>query len=602
MAYFSEEFITRVKDANPIEDVVGERVSLRNAGKNKLGLCPFHHEKTPSFTVSPGRAFFHCFGCGKGGNVYQFLMDYEGLTFPEAVEFLARRAHIPLEGGAGSATAQAYAESRRQSQNRMYELCHFAAAYFAQELHGSSRAAEAREYLASRDIKEETQRAFQLGYAPDEWDALIHAAKKKGFSEEELLRAGLVIEREGGGVYDRFRRRIIFPVWDLTGRVIAFGGRAMGDDTPKYLNSPETALYRKSGVLYPLYHTKFAIKEKKVAIVCEGYCDAIMLAQHRFTYCVAVCGTAVTREHAHVLARFTKKVVLAFDGDTAGQNAALQTMGVFIGEGMDVSIASLDVGDDPDTLLRRDGRDAFAEVVKNATPFFAFLLRRTAEETGIETPQERQEFLRQISAILVQIENTDVRAEYCREAAQYLSMPEARVERICEEYMRARKTQDNRDDPEHVAEKAAEGASAAERLFLALIVRDDEAVKYAYTHCDISFIEHPLTYAIVEKIYALVAEDAWPGTAIFLQELDDASAGYVTECMSTVPDDDTQSFIALKECITTLHIQKYTKEKHRLTAALKTAEGAEIADLMHRIKKYDTLIYMHKSPPTEIRQ
>lgn len=598
MPFYSEEYITRVKDANPIEEVIGERVSLRKAGKNMLGLCPFHFEKTPSFNVRPDRGFYHCFGCHKGGNVFQFLMEYEGLTFPESVEYLSRRAGIPVEGGPSSEAATEYAATRKKSKNRLYELYQFATGFYTAELRGSNSAKAARDYLTERDISEETQRAFMIGFAPDEWEILINAAKKKGFTEQELVRSGLVIERDSGGMYDRFRNRIIFPIWDLTGRVIAFGGRTISDDTPKYINSPETPIYQKSDVLYPLYHTKHAIQKKKMAVLCEGYFDAIMLAQHRFTYAVASCGTALTQEQAHLLARFTKKVTMAYDGDAAGQEATVKSMAVLIAEGLDVFVAPLDSGDDPDSLLRRGGRDAFENACDNAKPFFPFLMQHIANESGTTTPQERREFLNRVFPVMAGIDDEFVQSEYCNELADYLDVETTRVQRAFDGYKNTqqavRRERDSHTD-KSTTYSDQKAPTPAEQLFLVLTLRNEEALEYAYTHCDISFIEHPTVYAIIEKMYELFSEEKWSGLDSFLSEIDEENASFLTECISKAPDDDATLMSALKDCIRTLHCDKYKTEQQRLREELReSTDTQEILDIMNRIKKYDTLIQMQK--------
>lgn len=586
MARFSDEFIDRVRLANPIQDVVGERVVLKKAGKSLKGLCPFHNEKTPSFYVSADKGFYHCFSCHKGGNVFQFLMDYEGLTFAEAVEQLAHRAGIPLEGGAGAGTADEQIARRRAQQQRLYNVCQFAQQFFERMLLADARGAAAREYLRARQVSDEAVRAFRLGYAPDGWDELVAAARKAGYRDDELLAAGLCVRSDdGASLYDRFRGRLMFPIWDLSGNVIAFGGRVMGEGEPKYLNSPETPLYTKSKVLYPIHLTKRAIQQKGLAILCEGYMDAIALAQHRFTYVVASCGTALTADQAHVLKRFASKVVVAYDGDAAGQDATLRSVGVLLEQGMDVFIAPLEGGEDPDSFLRAHGADAFRDLLEHAVPFFPHMLAALRARIDVRTPHGQSELCAQVFPLMARFEDPLVRGGYVAQLAQFLGVDAERIERALREFEQRAANEARRDEPR--ASVRAPHLSPAEEHLLALTLRDEQALRHAYTNFSAEFLRNETARALLTQMYEHCAHETWRGLEAFLLELSDEQAALVTGLLARVPDAGAQWREALDDCIATLHNEWYDAEIARLQKELDTVtDPARMAQLLRDLQLY----------------
>ena len=326
-----------------IVEVISGYIPLKRAGRNFKALCPFHHEKTPSFMVSPDKQIYHCFACGVGGNAFNFLMQYERLEFPEAVEALARKAGVNLP------------KDQKQDQRavslitQLYKINELAADFYAHNLI-SSQGSSARSYFLKRGLKDETIKTFNLGFAHDRWDLLINYLRAKGISLSLLEKAGLVLAKEGGGYYDRFRNRLIFPILDIKSRVLGFGARVLGDALPKYMNSPETPIYIKGKNVYGLNFAHEAIREEDAVVVVEGYLDFIIPYQAGVHNIVASLGTAFTPDQAKLLKRYTHNVVMVYDADKAGELASLRSLDIFIDEDMNVKVASLPLGSDPLSL------------------------------------------------------------------------------------------------------------------------------------------------------------------------------------------------------------------------------------------------------------
>ncbi len=365
-----EDVIQRIRERADIVEVVGSHLSLSKAGQNYKGLCPFHSEKTPSFTVSPSRQMFHCFGCGEGGNVFGFLMKIDGATFPAAVRTLGERYGIEVDPQPASPAAR----QRTESRERLLILNRQAAEFFHRALVSDPNGQAARLYLEKRGMTPSTIEQFGLGYAPAGWDLTLSALTKAGSKIEDLALAGLVVPREQNsragqtapGYYDRFRGRVMFPIRDLQKRVIGFGGRILDDGQPKYLNSPETPLFSKSRTLYALDVAREGISQSEEMVLVEGYFDAIALHQAGLTNVAATLGTALTSEHIELIRRFTHRIVLVFDPDTAGVRAALRSMDLFLDSGLTVRVVSLPAGEDPDTFVRGQGLDSFKALIQRA--------------------------------------------------------------------------------------------------------------------------------------------------------------------------------------------------------------------------------------------
>ena len=379
MAFIPEDKLLEIKDAARIEEVVGQYVQLTQRGKNLLGLCPFHPDSAPSFTVSPEKGIFHCFGCGAGGNVFSFLMQHQRLTFPEAVEELARRYGIPLT------VRDLGPEGGRQAQKRklMQAINREAAAFYQANLKGP-KGEKARAYVKKRGLTPEVVKDFHLGYAFDEWDGLRRHLQNKGISLNAAQEVGLLMPRQQGGFYDRFRDRLMFPILDRQGRVSAFGGRIIGQGEPKYLNSPESPLYSKGRTLYGLPQAQEGFRQTGAALVVEGYLDLLALHVHGITNVVATLGTALTKEQVRLLKNQVARVILVFDGDVAGARAMRRAFPLFASEGLAVRVLPLPPGLDPDTYAFQHGVEIFQDPWEKAQPWFAFLVEELVKAHGLE--------------------------------------------------------------------------------------------------------------------------------------------------------------------------------------------------------------------------
>lgn len=423
-----EHIIERLREQVDIVQVISDYMLLKKVGGNYKGLCPFHSEKTPSFVVSPGKQIYHCFGCGEGGNVFSFLMKWENLSFPEAVKHLAERYGIKIPTTRQSSTRREDAET----VEKLYYINLAAAKYYHRVLTEMPQGEPAREYLKNRGISEKAVARFFLGYAPFAWDQLTRHLQSQGFPTEVIIRAGLVKERKSGtGHYDTFRNRIIFPIQNLRGKIVAFGGRLInGDDaeSPKYLNSPETPIYEKGANLYGLNFAFEPIRKQKDAIIVEGYIDLITAHQAGLGNVVATLGTALTRRHAKLLKRYTPQVTLVFDADMAGRAAAERGHAIFLEEGLKVKAASLPSQTDPDSFIRQRGPEAFTQVIKGAKPLMEFIIDNALREHPPATIQGKVDCVNSVLPFLARIENSVERNEYMNLLSQRTSVPEKDIQ------------------------------------------------------------------------------------------------------------------------------------------------------------------------------
>lgn len=378
-----EQVKNLVKDSADIVQVIGEYVELRRAGARFSGLCPFHAEKTPSFSVNPQGQFFHCFGCGESGDVFSFVMKYHQMDFPETLKLLAQKFSIELPEPQLSEVEQAQLRQREQ----LFEANEAAVAVYQHCLQHQKLGKTARGYLEQRGVPTAIIDRYRLGYAPDPddagWNYLAEQLQAKGLSPEALATAGLAVRKDRGGYYDRFRSRIMFPITDMTGRVVAFGGRIIGDGKPKYMNSPESPVFEKNRLLFGLYQHREAIRKQRRALVVEGNFDLLLLAVHGVDNVVAPLGTALTRNHIHSLRGYGDEVVLLFDADAAGLKAAMRSIPFFLAEQVKGRVALLPAGHDPDSYVRAEGAEAIASLVENARPLAEFVYDTLVREHGL---------------------------------------------------------------------------------------------------------------------------------------------------------------------------------------------------------------------------
>ena len=408
MGLFPQQFIDDLKHHADIVVVIQDYVSLKKTGATYKGLCPFHGEKTPSFHVNRDKGFFHCFGCNVGGDVFKFLELHEKIGFADAVKLLAQRFGMSLPEMEQTDDQRANS-AERETLLKVHES---AAAWFQQQL-ASNAGARIRRQIADRGVTDDTRLVMGLGFAPPGREGLKAALIKEGFSQALLLRAGLLVQRDDGSVIDRFRNRLMIPICRDTGSVIAFGGRAVDpDQQPKYLNSPETPIYSKGRTLYGLNLSKNAIRNGKFAVLVEGYFDFAQVYQAGFQAVVASCGTALTPQHSQQLRRFTSKVVLSFDPDTAGQGATAKSCEILVAEGFEVNVAILPPGEDPDTFVRKQGRQGYRELLEQSRPYLEYLLDRVAAGHNLNTDEGRVKFLGEMLPIAGRIPDVSMRDRF----------------------------------------------------------------------------------------------------------------------------------------------------------------------------------------------
>lgn len=398
---FSPAFLDELNNRNPIEEVVGQYVALTRRGSNLFGLCPFHGEKTASFSVAPEKGIYYCFGCHKGGSVINFIMEIENLSYPDAVRFLAKRAglEIPEDG---------QDQARYRKKERLWALCKDAARFFHACLK-TPQAEQARAYAQGRGLAQSTITRFGLGFAPNAWTSLMDAMTAKGYSKEELLEAGLVLQnKDKGTLYDRFRNRLMFPIIDVRGNVIGFGGRVMDDSTPKYLNSPETLIFNKRRNLFAMNF----VKKSKLGyiILTEGYMDAIALHQYGFDCAVASLGTSLTQEHADMLSKYTDEIVLTYDGDAAGQNATQRAIPMLEKTGLHVRVLRMRDAKDPDEYLKKFGADRFRLLLEDSESQAEYRLRSLQMKFDLTQDAQKVEFAKK-AAELISMYSTPVERE-----------------------------------------------------------------------------------------------------------------------------------------------------------------------------------------------
>lgn len=428
------ETIEQVAAANDIVEVIGSYFPLKRAGANFKALCPFHQEKTPSFHVSPQRQTFHCFGCGVGGSIFRFVMEYEHVDFPSSVRKMAARAGIPVIEERGGPEEDRQYEARRT----LLKLHAEAAEWFHENLLKKESAEQARGYLKERGIDRQVAKNWMLGFAPDTWDAFLKWATDHGYSRNQSLQSGLVKLRDenrpDSEVYDRFRGRIIFPICNDVGEVIAFSGRLLQQDATaaKYLNSPETPLFRKGGVLFGLHKTKRSLIDANCAIVCEGQLDLIALFEAGITNVVAPQGTAFTENQARLLKRYVNEVILCFDADAAGQKAAERSLDALLQNDLVVRIVEMPAGQDPDSLIRSEGKESFEQRIAAARDFFDYWIDREAGRADLNSVGIKMQLARQLAGTASHIHDSLMRGEVTHKISARLAVPVSEFEKLLE--------------------------------------------------------------------------------------------------------------------------------------------------------------------------
>ena len=473
--YIPDELVEEIRARSDIVEVISDRVLLKKSGANYKGLCPFHSEKTPSFTVSPAKQIFHCFGCNEGGNVYQFVMKIENLSFPDSVLLLARRYGINI-------VEQKVKGVNSSQKNTLYDVNAMAAEFFQRQLSELPQGKTAREYLRKRGITENIIESFKIGYASPSWDGVHQFLKKKGISADIQNSAGLIKERENGGGYvDRFRERIIFPISDSEGRIVGFGGRVLNDtdSRPKYLNSPETLVYKKGNILYGLHITKDLIRKSKDAFLVEGYFDLITAYQHGIKNVIATSGTALTEDHARLLRRYTETVTLVFDGDEAGRNASNRGGIVLLNGGVKVKVIPLPQGNDPDSFIREKKGDGFFNISKGSKPFMEYIINKESAESDLKSIDGRVKCINAVIPFLSLMNNSVEKSMYISSLAEKTGVSEKAIM----DEMSKNKVKDKAKVKEVLTSTSS--SNKAERILVQLMLLDNKNIEKIKKHISV---------------------------------------------------------------------------------------------------------------------
>lgn len=556
----SDEIIEQVRSSNDIVDVVGAYVRLKKRGKNYVGLCPFHQEKTPSFTVSADKQMYHCFGCHKGGNVFTFVMEHDKIAFAEAVRMLAAKVGIVIPEGP---VTEAQTE-----QERLYNACRFAGQLFYENLTKTDEGRGALEYFHGRGFSEETMRVFGLGYSLQSWDHLLVRAKQEGIAVEHLQKAGLIRMREDGSPYDYFRGRAMFPIISTTGRVIGFGARKIREDDAvagKYINSPETSIYSKSWVLFGLFHSKEAIRGEDTAIMVEGYADLISLFQSGVQNVVASSGTALTEEQLRLLGRFTKKIVLVYDADSAGSDATLRGVDLALEQDFDVRIVRLPEGEDPDTYIRKFGAKEFKTLILGSISFIDFKAQRFFQQGAFSSPERNAEAVRSIVQSIAKMKDELKRNFYIKDVAEKYDIYESVLYRELDRWISEDKrvlsrerTLDRQATPEGkpiVSAQTPEQVemSPEERALLKILMEGDvEIAAYITSNISVTDFSNQQAQEIANLVLQHRQSNSYNGVESLIHLVDDPH---------------------LKELITDISFSKYELSKGWQTSEKEVLEG-----------------------------
>lgn len=488
-----EDVIEKIKEQNDIVDIISENVRLKKSGRNYTGLCPFHNDKSPSFSVSSDKQIYKCFSCGEAGNVITFVMKYKRLTFLEAAKFLADKANIPLE--------IAGHENNKVSRKKelLYKVNVDAARYYFASLQKNKTA---KEYFLKRGIKEETIKRFGLGYAQDSWKGIINYLRTKGYKNDLLLEAGLISNNEKtGNVYDRFRNRVMFPVFDVKGKVIGFGGRVLDDSKPKYLNSPETMIFQKGINLYGL---NFAVKnglQEDYIIIVEGYMDLIALHQSGITNVVASLGTALTVNQARLLKRYVSNVIISYDADLAGQTATLRGLEILRNAGFDVKVLTVPEGKDPDEFVRNNGKEAFLRLAKDSLPLIEYRIKKVSEGINLKDGSELVKYGEKFADILVDL-NPVEKDVYIKKISEETSIKEQALYDLLSQEIAKKQKEDNfMNKREYTGTKlyVEPAYIKAERALLKLMFKDEfyEELKNVINLGDFIIEPHNKIYSLI---------------------------------------------------------------------------------------------------------
>ena len=566
----------KIKQQADIVRVIGEYVQLKKAGQNFRGLCPFHSEKTPSFNVHPTKQIYHCFGCGQGGDVFKFVMEMEKCPFPEAIRIVAEKCGLAVPR-----PKERSPEERRENQQRavLVEIHREAQAYFVKQLEGTAEGKAARAYLEDRGLDGGTITGFGIGYAPSGGDLLLRHLKSK-FPENALAESGLISRDPSGRLFDRFRRRITFPIANESSKIVAFGARALGDDQPKYLNSPETPIYSKSNVLYHLDRAKDTLRRQDFAVLVEGYMDAIAVARAGISNVVASCGTALAESQIKLLARFTKRIIVNYDPDTAGQAATERSLTALLEQDFEVRVLNLPaIGDkkaDPDLFIREKGADAYLKQVKDSPPYVDYLITR-ARQMDLTTGEGKRRAVNFLLPYVQRIPNSILRSEWATRIAQQL--------RLDEPVLRAalsKAASERRSEVKLQPELVRTSAKPAERRLIRMLAEAEGFRSELAQHLQTSQLHHGLE---TEKIFTALVVSSLSGNPFHASEigamLEDRERRLFFEIL--FEESQEPSWEEAQSCLDTLARKQLERELTEVQRSIEAnPSGQALKDLLTR--------------------
>lgn len=583
---FSEQVLDEIQNKCDIAEVIGGYIHLKRAGRNFKALCPFHKEKTPSFMVSSAKQIYHCFGCGTGGNVFSFVMKYEKVEFPEAVRTLADKVGVELP----RFTRREFEESSYAGQ--IFKVNELAASYYHLKLLKSEEGKRALDYLKRRDLKDETIVQARLGIASAGWDEFIIYAKQKGFEPELLERAGLILPREGGGYYDRFRSRIIFPIFDIKNRVLAFGARVLDDSLPKYINSPETEVYIKGRNLYGLNFSVAAVKEKDFCIIVEGYLDFLIPYQYGIRNIVATSGTSLTETQVRLIKRYTKNVVIVYDGDEAGETASLRGLDLFVQEGLNVRIVSLPKGYDPDSYVRKKGPFEFNLALDSAQDLFDYKLGLLASKYDAFNATGKSRICAEMLPTIAKVTNAVLKFEYIRRLAEKLQVKE---EALLAELKKVKPDYTYELADEFLQEKPQ--GTMAEKIIIGLMLDEPEVIAEVRRSLKSEDFADEGTRRIADEIFKSYEEKKPAKPTQLINRLKDERLTRIISEATSLVDEITDIQKNLDDCVKWIKSQNVKNKLTELQNLIKVAQAMGDEKRVYQlVSEYNNLLKGSREP------
>ena len=578
---YPQVFIDDLKRQADIVRVIQDYVSLKKKGANWMACCPFHKEKTPSFSVSPAKEIFYCFGCHKGGSVFNFVMEMERVTFPEAIKIVAEKSGVPLP----KLVDDSRFETRRQEADDVIQLNKWALEWWEQQLEQGGEARLARDYLAQREITGETQKTFRLGYAPDSWEALTSHLKRQGATPQQIDRSGLVVRKEEGGSYDRFRGRLIFPVLDIQGRPIAFGARTLKGEDAKYINSPETAAYIKGRNLFGLNLTRDEIRRQGYGILVEGFLDLIVPYQFGVRNIAASLGTALTPEQVKLLARFARKVVVNYDGDSAGVQAAKRAVETLLAEDLEVKVLVLPDNADPDEFIRKKGVPEYQRQRGEAQPHIQFVIDQAVRDRNLRSPADKAAAVEEVLPFVRAVRSRIQKREYFDIAMDALRMqPEQRREI----WQRVRVGASAEPAAVQGTSAVAAKPTVAEEKLLELLLADDDLRRSILSLMEEADYEGLATAAIFAALIELQREDLPANFDTLNAKLaDDAVAAEILPRVLIGDSAEGETADSLPatavSCLNALRMMRVNRRIDELNAEIANAERAADLERLNKL-------------------